>query len=241
MLSIGTLAYKFDHIFPLKTTCAIAKLEGLLNYYRRRTVRETVQRNIVFLYRSTIVPEEADALTKQFFEYRHLRRTLLMLTPKMDYSRLVKLFPLYGVEHLDRALSLRKGVILLGSHINSVANATVQYILRKEGYDVNVISVKNPEQSSENGRQSLMELVFNKWYKQQDVIRREHVLHAQLNIRPVVRCLNKNGILLIMGDGTHSAGFVKVDFLGRSWPFPRGAMSIARLTGATVLPLFLYW
>jgi predicted LPLAT superfamily acyltransferase len=44
--------------------------------------------------------------------------------------------------------------------------------------------------------------------------------------------------VIIVADGWHSAAFVKVDFLGRPVYFSTGAMSVARLTGSPVVPLF---
>src|SRR3989338_4649036 len=109
--SLGTIAYIFYPFFPLKWTCAIAQLEGRINSYLNPAARKTVQQNIDVLFGSKMTDKEVGLLTRQFFEYRHLIRSLFVLTPKIDHSDLLKLFPLYWIEHLEHVLSLGKGVI----------------------------------------------------------------------------------------------------------------------------------
>jgi len=53
-------------------------------------------------------------------------------------SRLADFFPLEGVEHLERALAQKKGVLLLGCHLNSLCMFSVIIVLRRLGYDVRV-------------------------------------------------------------------------------------------------------
>ena len=62
--------------------------------------------------------------------------------------------------------------------------------------------------------------------------------YAQFNVRPLVKLLNEKVILVLMGDGWHSAGFVDVEFLGRRLPFTNGPISLARVAGCPVVPVF---
>jgi lauroyl/myristoyl acyltransferase len=50
--------------------------------------------------------------------------------------------------------------------------------------------------------------------------------------------LKEKAILLLVGDGWHSASFVDVTFLGRTLPFTNGPLNLARLSGAPVVPVF---
>ena len=59
---------------------------------------------------------------------------------------------------------------------------------------------------------------------------------------PVMRvlfdCLNRNGIICIAGDGTLGWNSVRKNFLGGYRTFFTGMISLSRITGAPILPLF---
>jgi lauroyl/myristoyl acyltransferase len=57
-------------------------------------------------------------------------------------------------------------------------------------------------------------------------------------VRPLMTVLREGSVLLLVGDGWHSASFVDVEFLGRRLPFTSGPLNLARLADAPVVPLF---
>ena len=54
-----------------------------------------------------------------------------------------------------------------------------------------------------------------------------------------MEALAQRAVVGMTGDGWHSASFVPGEFLGRTLPFTTGAMSLARSTGALVVPIFM--
>src|SRR5207249_4319622 len=62
--------------------------------------------------------------------------------------------------------------------------------------------------------------------------------YAQFNVRPLMKELQAKNILILVGDGWHSASFADASFLGRRLPFTTGPLSIARAAGVAVVPVF---
>ena len=52
--------------------------------------------------------------------------------------------------------------------------------------------------------------------------------------------LRDNGILCISADGTRGKKFISIPFLGNSFSFPTGIVSLAKFTGSPILPLFCF-
>ena len=63
--------------------------------------------------------------------------------------------------------------------------------------------------------------------------------YCQFNVRPLVKRLKENQIIGQTGDGWHSANFVETEFLGRKLPFTTASWSIAQISGAAIVPMFI--
>lgn len=228
------VAYLLYPIVPLEWLLRLGRLYGTLTYYLRRSARSTVRQNLERTFGSTRTARELDSLTRQFFQYKRVRGVLLAVAPRMSGATIEKLLPMHGLERLDQALEQQRGVILLGSHINSVCLFLTTILLRERGYDVRTALAEDGEPWPRSrlrrfldrrfGTSSLRELIGG--------------FYTQFNIRPIVRALAENAIVVQTGDGLHSARFVEVEFLGSTVPFTTGMASVARVTGATVVPIF---
>lgn len=228
------VAYLLSPLVPLGWLLALARLYGRSTYHLARGPRTRVRRNLERSFGATRTARELDTLTRQFFEYKRVRGVLLAVAPRLSASTIERLLPLEGLERLDAALERRRGVILLGSHLNSVCLFLTTIMLRERGYNVRTALAEagDPWPSSSLRRfldrrletASLRELIGG--------------FYTQFNIRPIVRQLADNAIVVQTGDGLHSARFVEVEFLGEQVPFTTGMASVARLTGAVVVPIF---
>ena len=221
-------------VMPLDWLWAAARLHGRVTCLLRREQRSTVKRNLETTLGGMNTSREIDTLTKQFFEHKRVRNLLISLAPRFTPSEKAALLRIDGLEHLDAALDEKRGVILLGSHLNSVCLFLLVISLREHGYDVRTAlpEPKDPWPPTAVGK------ILNRYYKAPTVAEAMAAFYAQFNIRPIVRCLRDNAVVAQTGDGLHSARFVEVDFLGRRMPFPTGMASVAQVTGAVVVPVF---
>lgn len=234
-VSAGDIAYLLYPIVPFRWLVALGRLHGrmqaTLNWNRRSIVHDNLRR----AFGDERGPSDIRRMTREFFEFERIRALLITLAPRMSLERMRRAFPLEGLEHLDRALEQRRGVILLGSHINSVAMFLAVIMLRRLGYPVGVAL---PEQGDAWGRTRLRQALDRLGEGRETVGEAIGGFYCQFNIRPIVRRLACNEIVAQTGDGWHSAKFVEVEFLGRKLPFTTGSASIAQLTGAIIVPIF---
>ena len=234
IISFGDVIYFLYPVIPLRWIFALARLRGKLGGLLRTKRYVTVRNNLASVYGEKVSAIQLDAAAHQFLENQQLQGLLVMLAPRFSLDELTKLCPLEGLEHLDRAVALKKGVVLLGSHLNSASQFLAVALLRKRGYDACVL-VTIPGDVWE--RTAFRKFLDGKWgYNSlKELI---GAFHCQFNIRPFIQRLKENAIVLQTGDGWHSTGFVQVEFLQRMLPFTTGVLHVAQLSGATVVPFF---
>jgi KDO2-lipid IV(A) lauroyltransferase len=221
-------------VLPLRSLFALARWHGRLAHGGRHRQRLAVRRNLETVFGGEKSAAELDGLTRAFFEQRAARGLLLAIAPRLTSSEMTRLFPLDGLEHLDAASQRQRGVILLGSHLNSLVMFNAIIMLRDRGYDVGVAlpEARDPWAPSRLGA------ILARLFGTRPMRELTGAFYAQFNIRPIVRALGEGVIVAQTGDGLHSARFVEVDFLGRKVPFPTGMLRVAQATGAVVVPVF---
>lgn len=221
-------------VVPIDWLWPAARWQGRLTYRLRARERAIVQHNLATVIGGTVAPGELDDLVRQFFEYKRMRHLLISLAPRLTRAEKERLLPIDGLHHLDTALAEERGVILLGSHLNSISLFLSAIDLRERGYDVRVAipTANDPWPATAFGT------ILNRLFKTPRLAEAMGAFYVQFNIRPIVRSLRANAVVAQTGDGLHSARFVEVDFLGRRLPFPTGMVSIAQMTGALVVPAF---
>lgn len=218
-------------VLPISFFYFIARIQGHLAYKRNLRLREIVRNNLVALSATKKSETELDDMTREFFIGQSCREMQRVLMTGITPATLAKILPIKGLEHLDKALKGGKGVILLASHLNSASNLLFLQRLRQLGYDAQVAfpTKKDPFKPSRLGQ------LLSKLTGAKPVLELIGAFYAQFNIRPIMKCLNNNGIVMILGDGTHSASFVRANFMGRTVFFTTGPFNLARMSGAALI------
>ena len=235
IFTLSDAAYVAYPLVPFRALCALAGIQGRLQYRTRARERTVVRRNLAAAFGDERSARDLDRLTRQAFEYRQLRGLLMTLMPRLGPKRVARLFPIEGIEHLDGSVSAEPGPIVVASHMNSLCNFQALELLRAKGYDLGVaLPVDADPQPASDFRRLLDRVTGGRSFRD-----RTGAFYAQFNVRPIARRLKGGSGVLLVGDGWHSAGFVRVDFLGRPVFFTTGTMSLARLTGSPVVPMFV--
>jgi len=161
-----------------------------------------------------------------------------MKYPQMDAPASQKLVTWQNREALDDALGKGKGVILLTAHFG--AKQFLQLAMGYAGYAVNQINYHLTDE-------------YLSWVQkhvaQKQRMRIEssipcHYISAKGFLRDTFRCLQANELLIIAADGIGQkqlmdASFLPFPFMGKTMFFPANYVSLARRTGATLLPCFI--
>ena len=201
----------------------------------RPRARRAVRANFEQAFGTTKSAREKDALTRQVFEFHQMRVLLLMVAPLLAADgSIAKYFPMQDLAQLDRAIASGTGVLIVGSHVNSVGVLLAIIRLRQLGYDVRCpMPDQNDAWAPTPFRRFVHRRVGTTGFS--ELI---GAFYAQFNVRPLMKVVEQGAILLLMGDGWHSASFVDCDFLGRRLPFTNAPVNFARLAGLSVVPCF---
>ncbi len=231
----GDLVYCAYLLLPLRWFLALGRPLGWLEMLVHPKARRAVHANLQTAFGATRTPPEIARMTRQVFEFHQTRTLMVLVAPLITVrGQLERYFPLRNVEHLDRALAAGTGAIIIGSHVNSVGGLLAMIQLRRAGY--NVLSPM-PDRRDAWAPTPFRRLI-HRLLNASPVSTLIGAFYAQFNVRPLVNELKQGSVLLLMGDGWHSASFVDAQFLGRSLPFSNGPLMIARLADVPVIPIF---
>lgn len=169
----------------------------------------------------------------------HLRNILeLIKYPQIDRQSISSFVHYEGIAYLNAALEKGNGVILLTAHFG--AKQFLQVALGLGGYPLNQINFHM-------GKEELSYIQKKISQKQRVNIEKQipiNFISAKGFLRPVFNCLKKNEILIIAGDGIGlkrhiDKSYSSFDFLGKKMLFPTRSASLAKRTGALIVPVFV--
>ena len=134
-----------------------------------------------------------------------------------------------GLENLDAALSMGKGVILVTPHFGNWELGGIILSLKK--YSLNIVTLKDDNQTINNFR----ERIRNKNNITSIYVTGDSI-HTAINI---IKALRNNSIVAMLGDRDGSTKTVEVNFFGKKTKFPLGVAYVALSSEAVVLPVFV--
>ena len=150
--------------------------------------------------------------------WSELRRRSLVVgvwLTELELVHLRRLVEIDGLEHLDAALARGAGAIIASPHFGYPR--LIKPLLLLHGQRAHLVGHSAhpwPERIGED-------------------------LPTGLNLRPLLAALRRNDSVIILIDGRTAESAHRADVLGIEVPFATGVMSIARSTGASVVPAFL--
>lgn len=218
------------------------RLKGYFDYWRSEQ-KELVFRNLRELL-GVDNKREMRRIARRHYGYLAGYEPVHLLPNLKQFSNPTR-WPVEGLDHLREALAREKGVIILTAHFGHAT--LLKYILAVHGYHLRRVRAKKSKRSkkvaAEESRQFAEYSRFRRFWHAKLHIEPagfdEDDLLADFNVRPIIKCLRSNGIVMILGDALHSLNFVQLKILGQAYPFATGYMNIALTTGAVILPTFV--
>ena len=216
-----------------------AKGIGLLSYFLLSKARYDIENGLRLFLNGKSNPE-IQTFTKRTFEERAFSAIDVFYYPRLTKDNIDHVVDYEGIEHIDGALRLGKGVILMHGHFCN--EEFLMPAMGHKGYPMNQIGSRWAPPSV-NGWIGWMPSMIRKKAFQLRISYREKlpvVFHyIDKSLKSAYRCLANNQVLLIAADGREGKKWFQIPFLGRTYSFSPGVFQIARRTGATVLPTFL--
>ncbi|MCX5885683.1 MAG: hypothetical protein NT096_07220 [Proteobacteria bacterium] len=213
---------------PLDSIYRLADLLGRAYFSLAPGSRKKISRNIRFAFQKEKDPEEIEGLTREAMAnfFKNYLELFFFAGPHRD--KLLRRVTIEGREHLDRALSRGKGVIVVSAHLNNFALIVLK--LASEGYTIAMAirDFKNPAESRiYRGCRKLIRL---------QSIRIKPSFHF---LRDVLRLFKRNGMICLIADENKRHGGVFVDFFGRPAATAAGPARLALKTGTPVVPVLM--
>ncbi len=231
--AMGDVIYAACGLAPLSWLLQFGTAYAFAHFTLSGRTRRAVGRNIAAITGDDPSSATVRRLVWQAIKTHHVRNVQLLLAPR-TVPRLRQLLPIEGRGHLDAALAQGRGAILMGAHINSVVELMGVMALRELGYDVRTALPGEGARFAPTKARAIVNRLTNT----AAFAELTGAMFAQFNVRPIVNALAAKQIVFMMGDGWHSASFVDVQFAGRTVPITTGALSVAALCGAPVVPMF---
>ena len=152
-----------------------------------------------------------------------------------------RLAELRGLDHLKNALAKGRGVILWESH-SFGKRALAKRVLHQNGFSVCQIHAQNHLEGFRNSESWIAKNAIQPFFENLEKPFVKEILYLTTGDisfnRTLLKRLKRNAILCIAADGRQGHKFIPVWFLGHSVLFSTGMISLAKLSTATILPLF---
>ncbi len=225
-------------ILPMRFSLKLAEVIGTVHYLLDGKIKRRILGNVRLIFGEKLSIGEAKTVVRRNLFNRHkqvVERFFLNRLEKTPLDYIIS--SIEGIENLDKALSLGRGVILLEPHFGSFD--LIWHALGHKGYTVNILRVLAPPNFEDIGEYMAKAARDVKVKCLSSLPVKWIYLRPGTFLRPVFNCLKNNEILYTMADGSRGERFTLVDFLGHLIQLPTGVAHIAAKTGATMLPVFI--
>lgn len=198
----------------------LARLLMLLPFCRVKYAQQTIIEHL------ELSETEARALVQDFFE-TFLSNALEMAGLRfLPAEQLLERVDCEGLEHLEAALSLGKGAIIVSGHFGTWE--FMPHWLSLRGYPVTTVV-----------RRQNNELV-DAWFEAMRQVHGGKTTDSGFGMRPILRALKRGEILALMVDQDNGKAGIFVKFFNKWASAPTGPAVIGLRTGAPIVPLTIF-
>ena len=219
---LKSLIFLFNLIGEKASFRLASFLGGALYLFARKTRASTL--NSIRIVFPDIGRNEAERIAKSAFVHQTKTFVELLRYPCLNRKEILRKVRISGIENLRKALLNEKGVILLVPHLGNweILGATLGLL----GYNVYSFFL--------DARIDSIGELLNSFRESKGI-----KLIARAELKKSVKVLKNNALLGVIADQDGGENGVYTDFFGKTVSAPRGPASLARRTGATVLPMYV--
>ncbi|MFC1631158.1 lysophospholipid acyltransferase family protein [Candidatus Omnitrophota bacterium] len=214
-------------ILPLSVCYRLADRAGSIYYHCAKKDRQIVNNNLRVILSHTKAAGNVNQLSRSVFTNFARYLVDFFRTPKIDLNYVREHVKLDGLDNLDQARSLKKGVLLVGAHIgNWELGALALAIL---GYKIKIIAWTH--------KNKFVNDFFNRRRESKGV----GVIPLGIALKSVFTALKNEENVAILGDVdyTQPASGMAVKLFGQMTIMPKGPALFSLRTGAPIVPAFL--
>ncbi|MEX0805590.1 MAG: lysophospholipid acyltransferase family protein [Candidatus Binatia bacterium] len=244
LLSVITLIEAANRLSSGRLRPLFARGVAFLAYWLSRRKRRMSEKNVVQAFEGKLSRERARDIVKGSFYQFWLE---IFSMPCSSGPEAADTISICGLEHLQDTLEQGKGAILWESSYFGRRNLA-KYILHRNGFAIDQVHARNHMggfAASGDAQSWTRDRVIRPFFdeRQRSFVREIIYLTDPdflIFARTMANRLRNNGILCISADGPRGHKFISVPFLGRTVSIPTGIASLAKVSGAPIMPLFCY-
>jgi lauroyl/myristoyl acyltransferase len=229
----------FLYLYPLRILSAISPRSllysiGKLSWFRARKRRDAAARRMLKTQCPGIPRDQIQHIAGKFLANSAVRMLDDLVISWPSYARRLRCREIQGLEHLERATSAGKGVILLTVHFCAIRIAKRHLVA--SGYPILTVrdEIAEGDWWGRFGRRILAP-------RRMDFL--QAIMGESVNVQDrgcvlkIVARLRSGGLVNIHFDGLAGARTKPWTFLGSPRNFSTGIFDIVRLSGCAVLPM----
>jgi lauroyl/myristoyl acyltransferase len=241
-LSVITLMQIVSWLPSYRLKNSLVHLIARSAYYLSSRKRRLSKQGLVKAFGGKLTQRQIRAIVKRSF-YEFWCDTFAMLPSKTE--RIAnRQADLHGKEHLQRALDSGKGAILWVS--NHFGRMTIsKQIMHENGFAVHKVHIENHLGGFQNngGPTWVQQRIIRCFFEQGERAFIAGMIYLPKSdslafTRTFRERLKENAIVCAAADAKVGKKFIPVQFLWLTDYFPTGLVSLAKLSGAAMLPLF---
>lgn len=179
---------------------------------------------------------QLDLVVRGYIENHFVDRLQLFSFPRLKENNIHKYLRVENMDRLKDSLAKGRGCVIIHGHFGPAQLFIAAIALA--GFPITQLGYIAREGYSFIGEK----VAVRKRLELEAQIPGE-IFYTDRFLRPIFKKLRNNEVISNAGDGTlfgdHLGKQVPVQFLGRTRPFPVGAVSMAQANGAVLLPLFI--
>ncbi len=210
------------------------------NLYSRfsRVLYKAMHDELSLIFNGRYSNEQKKFIIKRTFNIIVKNQLEVLLFRSLTKEKANSMITVEGLEKIDYARSMEKGIILLIAHFG--ANKLVMPALGYRDFEINQVGGKPTEWIRIMGDElsSLSKRVFELELENEQCLP-ANFIYVFESMKPVFRCLKNNEVVCMAIDGGGGTKKEKIRFLGRDAMISAGPFRIAQKTGATILPAFV--
>ena len=211
---------------PSRAAHAFGKGLGLLGFHVVRFRRRHVEMNIATAFGLDRRDPRVRSIARANFIHYGLLVVEILRLPRIIAGDLDGEVTFRGLEHLDAARAAGRGVLVLTAHLGNYDQLAVA--VARTGYPVSLISKK------------LRSAQVERFWMKQRAAAGLRIFTRHDSPRGILRALKENQLLGVILDQHAHRPNVIVEFFGRPAATMISLASLARSTGAAVVPVFTH-
>lgn len=223
------LAYKLIHlvvfVFPRKFCYVLGERAADLIYLFSRKGKRNAKANLRQALGGDASSEEVERYARATFRNFGKYLADFFRFARVDGNYVREKVEIRGLENLDRAMVMGKGVIVLTAHLGNweLGGVTLGVL----GYPLHVVALSHDSR------------LVNRLFVRQRAKKGLGVIPVGAAVRRCYQVLNRKQMVALVGDRDVTAKGITTEFFGRPTTLPKGPASFSVRTGAPILPGFM--